>query len=152
MNKNLIAMASITIRAPLALVWQALVEPKAIKEYMFGTEVKSDFRQGSPIVWKGTWKGKPYEDKGTILQLQPERKLQYSHFSPLAGMEDKPQNYHTVTIELLAQGDHTVVMLSQDNNSSEEERDHSRENWETMLESLKDFVEKKTGAEAGGKK
>ncbi len=143
MKKNLIAMASITIRAPLASVWQALVEPKAIKEYMFGTEVHSDFREGSPIRWKGVWQGKPYEDKGTILELRPQRKLQYSHFSPLGGAEDIPQNYHTVTIELLAEGDQTVVLLSQDNNASEEEREHSKQNWMNMLEALKDFVEKK---------
>lgn len=141
-DRSLIAMASISINAPISRVWQALVEPRAIKEYMFGTNVESDFKEGSSIKWKGVWQGKPYEDKGTILQLQPERKLQYSHFSPLGGAEDIPQNYHTVTIELLAEGRQTMVLLSQDNNSSEEEREHSRQNWMTMLEALKAYTEK----------
>ena len=32
MNNNLIAMASITINAPVSKVWQALVEPEAIEQ------------------------------------------------------------------------------------------------------------------------
>jgi uncharacterized protein YndB with AHSA1/START domain len=141
MNKNLIATASIPIKATPSKVWQALIEPEAIKQYMFGTEVHSDSKEGSPIRWKGTWQGKPYEDKGVILQLTKEHKLRYSHFSPLAGMPDEPQNYHTVTVELLPEGDQTMVVLEQDNNTSEEEREHSRQNWSMMLESLKQYVE-----------
>src|SRR5919199_1123323 len=96
MNRNLVARASITIDAPRAQVWSALVNPEAIKQYMFGTNVVSDWREGSPIVWKGEWQGKSYEDKGVILELKPGRTLQYSHFSPLSGAPDRPENYHTV--------------------------------------------------------
>src|SRR5215831_12345084 len=98
MTKNLVAKASAIIAAPREKVWNALVTPAAIKQYMFGTDVTSDWREGSPIRWKGMWKGKPYEDKGTILQLKPGRVLQYSHFSPLSGVPDKPENYHIVTV------------------------------------------------------
>ena len=63
----------------------ALVDPAAIKQYMFGTTVESDWREGSSIVWKGEWQGRAYEDKGVILRLEPGRLLQYSHFSPLSG-------------------------------------------------------------------
>ncbi len=104
MDTNLIARASIAINAPSADVWDALVNPEAIEQYMFGTHVTTDWREGSPITWKGEWEGKPYEDKGVILKLEPERTLQYSHFSPLAGLPDKPENYHTVTIEPLGRG------------------------------------------------
>jgi uncharacterized protein YndB with AHSA1/START domain len=108
---------------------------------MFGTNVASDWKEGSPIVWKGEWKGKAYEDKGVILKLQPERMLQYSHFSPLSGQPDKPENYHTVTIELSSDEAKTLVSLSQDNNPTEEARKHSEENWKTMLANLKKFLE-----------
>jgi uncharacterized protein YndB with AHSA1/START domain len=37
MDKNLIARASISIDAPSEKVWNALVNPEAIKQYMFGT-------------------------------------------------------------------------------------------------------------------
>ncbi len=141
MDKNLIARASTTINAPSVQVWTALVDPQAIKQYMFGTDVVSTWREGSPIVWKGEWQGKSYEDKGVILQLRPERILQYSHFSPLSGLPDQPENYHTVTVELSAAGKQTEVSLAQDHNASEEERAQSEENWRTMLTALKKFVE-----------
>jgi len=141
MPRNLVAKASVSIRAASARVWEALVNPGIIKQYMFGATVLSDWREGSPIVWKGEWQGKSYEDKGVILQLKPLRRLQYSHFSPLSGLSDRPENYHTVTIELSEANGRTTIALSQDNNPTEESRDHSRRNWELMLVSLKQLVE-----------
>jgi uncharacterized protein YndB with AHSA1/START domain len=141
MGKNLIARASITINAPSTNVWNALVNPEAIKQYMFGTNVVSDWKEGSPIVWKGEWQGKSYEDKGVILQFKPGRTIQYSHFSPLSGLADKPESYHTVTIELSNEGTQTRVSLSQDNNPTEQAREHSEKNWGMMLTALKKFLE-----------
>jgi len=140
-NETLVASASITIDAPKDKVWDALVDPKAIKQYMFGTNVTSDFREGGPITWKGEWQGREYEDKGTVLQAKPGEVLQYTHFSPLAGLPDKPENYHTVTINLSPDGGGTRVSLSQDNNPTEEEKKHSEDNWKMMLGKLKEYLE-----------
>ena len=141
MTQNLIAKASTTVNAPSARVWKALTDQAALKQFMFGSTVVSDWKKGSPITWSGEWKGKPYQDKGRILRIEPERVLQYSHYSPLAGQPDKPENYHTVTVELGEAGDQTRVSLSQDKNSTEEARAHSQKNWETMLKGLKQYVE-----------
>jgi uncharacterized protein YndB with AHSA1/START domain len=141
MMMTYIARQSITIHAPVTQIWRALVTPSMIKHYMFGTEVVSDWKKGSPIVWKGVWEGKPYEDKGTILRFEPEQVLQYSHFSPLSGVADSPDNYHNVTVELASQGAETRVTLSQDNNATEDEQKHSEELWGMMLAALKKFVE-----------
>lgn len=141
MNTNLIARTAVTVNATNAEVWDALVNPEAIKQYYFGTNAVSDWLEGSPIVWKGEFKGKQYEDKGVILRLEPGKVLQYSHFSPLSGLPDKPENYHTVTIELSGERNQTHVSLAQDNNSTEDARDHSQQNWGTMLESLKKLLE-----------
>jgi uncharacterized protein YndB with AHSA1/START domain len=141
MPTNLIAKASVSIAAPAAKVWDALVNPPVIKQYMFGTTVASDWKQGSAISWKGEWKGKPYEDKGKILQIEPRRLLQYTHYSPLSG-PDVPENHHTVTIEIAEAGAQTRVSLSQDNNASEDARQHSEKNWKMMLDGLKKLMEK----------
>jgi uncharacterized protein YndB with AHSA1/START domain len=141
MENNLIAKVSITINAPNAKVWNALVEPAAIKQYMFGTNVVSDWQEGSPIFWRGEWQGKPYEDRGVILKLKPGQTIQYSHFSPLSGLPDVLESYHTVTIELSEEGAETLVSLSQDNNSTEQDREHSEKNWDMMLTSLKKYLE-----------
>jgi uncharacterized protein YndB with AHSA1/START domain len=138
---NLIARSSIIIDAPAEKIWKALVTPATIKQYMFGTSVTSDWKEGSPITWKGEWQGRPYEDKGVIRQFQPGRALQYTHFSPMLGLPDKPENYHTVTIQLSPEENKTRVSLTQDNNRTEEERAHSEKNWTMMLEGLKKVVE-----------
>ena len=135
-----VAKASATIDASADRVWEALVTPSIIKQYMFGTNVTSDFKQGSPITWKGEWQGRPYEDKGVIQKIERLRTLQFTHFSPLAGLPDKPENYHKVTIELSPNGSTTKVSLSQDNNPTDEEREHSEQNWNMMLEGMKKLL------------
>ena len=142
MSKNLIAQVSIVVNASREKTWNALVDPESIKQYMFNTTVVSDWHESSPIIWKGEWQGKSYEDKGVILQLKPERIIQYSHYSPLSGLPDKPENYHTVTIELSEENDQTRITLTQDKNATEEERIESENNWKMMLASLKRLLEK----------
>ena len=106
-----------------------------------GSQVVTDWQPGSPIVWKGEYEGKEYEDKGEIVEIEPEQRLKVTHFSPLTGQEDIPANYHTVLYELENHGRKTRVSLSQDNNSSEEAAEHSKANWEKMLAGLKEVVE-----------
>ena len=141
MAKGQVAKASIAVNVRISKVWDALVNPDAIKRYMFGASVVSDWREGSPIVWKGEWQGRAYQDKGVILRLKPGRTLQYTHFSPLSGVPDTQENYHTVTIELSTEGNKTRVVLTQDNNPTEQARVHSERNWNTMLATLKKFLE-----------
>lgn len=144
MNKQFIARSAIFINATKEKVFDALISPEAIKQYMFGTTVISDWKQGSPIIWKGEWQGKKYEDKGTILQLDFGKIIQYTHYSPVSGLPDTPENYHTVTFELSEENSSTKVILTQDNSPTEEERDHSEENWNVMLNLLKQFVENRS--------
>ena len=141
MTQELIAQASIDISAPRSEVWSALISPAAIRLYMFGTEVVSDWKKGSPITWQGEWEGKPYKDKGTIVEIQRGELLKYTHFSPRAGLPDRPENHHTVSIELDDDGGDTRVTLTQDNNSSEDARIHSEKNWGMMLGALKKYLE-----------
>jgi uncharacterized protein YndB with AHSA1/START domain len=141
--KGLVARAQVRIGAPVSVVWDALVNPEMIRQYMFGTEAASEWREGSVITWRGVWQGKEYEDKGIILEMVPGRRISYSHFSPLSGLPEIPENYHNVTVELSRVGDDTVVRLSQDNNPTEEARLHSQRNWEAMLVGLKNLLESK---------
>src|SRR5262245_25991063 len=130
MNNGIAATATTTIHAPASEVWDALVDPKKIKQYMFGTDVTSDFRVGSPITWTGEWKGKRYEDKGVIKQATPGRVLEYTH------------NEHTVLVELTGNNGTTNVRLTQDNNADEKAKQESEKNWAMMLDGLKKLVER----------
>lgn len=136
-----VATAETDISASPARVWAALTDPEQIKRYMFGSQVETDWRPGSPIVWKGTYEGKEYEDKGEILEIEPERRMKVTHFSPLSGQPDRPENYHTLTYDLQERGGATHVRLSQDNNASEEEAEHSEGMWKMLLDGLKETVE-----------
>lgn len=144
MKNNLIAKSSVTINAPATKVWNGLTNPAMIKVYMMGANVESDWKKGSKITWKGEFKGKSFKDKGEILQIEPGKKLQYSHFSPLSGKEDAAENYHNVTIKLDENDDKTTVSLSQDKNATEEAKEESQINWEIMLKGLKKIVEEKS--------
>jgi uncharacterized protein YndB with AHSA1/START domain len=136
-----VARASAVIEASKEEVWEALTDPDSISQYMFGTKVATDWKEGSPITWEGEWDGQPYQDKGTVHEVHAPQVLEYSHFSPLSGLPDVPENYHTVRVEVFEDGPATRVTIIQDNNETPEAREHSEKNWQSMLDGLKEFVE-----------
>lgn len=137
-----LAEKRITINAPAVAVWQALTDPEKVKVYLHDTNLVTDWKVGAPITWKGEWKGKSYEDKGEVLAVEPGKLLKNTHWSPMGGTEDKPENYHTVTYELAEQSGKTVLTLTQDNNASQEEADKMAENnWGPVLEGIKAVAE-----------
>ncbi len=138
---DFVARAKVNIQASAARIWDALTNTEMIRQYMFGAQVISDWKEGSTILWRGEWQGRPYEDRGVILQMVPERILRYSHYSPLSGLPDIPENRHQVTIELEEEGEYTQVILSQNHNPSEEDQKHAQKNWEMMLDRLKQLLE-----------
>jgi uncharacterized protein YndB with AHSA1/START domain len=136
-----VATARCEIDATPDKVWQALTDPGLIKKYMFGSEVKTDWKPGSAITWQGEFEGRKYEDKGQIIAVEPGRRLEVTHFSPLTGQEDRPENYHRVLYELQQTAGGTSIQLTQDNNSSADEAEHSAANWQMMLDGLKKVAE-----------
>ncbi|CAN5343311.1 SRPBCC family protein [soil metagenome] len=141
MNDNLIATATVRVAASPEDVWQALTDPVLIERYFFGTTAESDWHPGSPITWSGEYDGKEYLDHGTILEAVPRERLVHTHFSPLTGREDVPENYHTLTWSLTPEAEGTILTLTQDNNHSYDEVEHSEKNWHEVLEGLKSVVE-----------
>ena len=141
MTNTFVAKAAITINAPTARVWDALTQPELIKQYLFGTKVTTDWQVGSPIVYEGVWEGKAYKDKGKVLQVQPGKLLVSTFWSSLAGLPDVPESYQTVRYELSTEGSGTKLTLTQDNNATQVEADHSAQNWSMMLAGMKKLLE-----------
>jgi uncharacterized protein YndB with AHSA1/START domain len=133
---------SITIHASASEVWQALTDPKLIRQYLFGTNAKSDWKKGSPITYSGEYEGKKYEDKGEVIEAEPGKLLHTTYFSPMVDGEDKPENYHHVVYTLEPSNGDTTVHLSQDNIKDEKGLKHVEENWTKVLEVMKDLLEK----------
>jgi uncharacterized protein YndB with AHSA1/START domain len=130
-----------TFQATPASVWDALTNPEKIKVYLFGTETISDWKAGSPIIFRGEWEGKAYEDKGTILEIEEEKILKYTYWSNFAGLPDIPENYFTITYRLEKEGSGTLFTLEQGKFKTQEAMDHSRENWNKVMGTMKGMLE-----------
>ncbi len=141
------AEVSSEIRATPREVWKALTTPALLKRYFMGADVESDFKVGSPITFRGNFKGKAYQDKGEIKVATPDKRLEFSHFSPLSGLPDKPENYHLVSIDLSTRNGATKVSLTQSNleggpkPSDAKMRPEFEKNWAGVLAGLKKVVE-----------
>jgi uncharacterized protein YndB with AHSA1/START domain len=138
---KLTATARALIRAERPAVWSVITDSGLMSKAFFGAKVETDWRAGSSITYSGEWEGKSFEDKGEILQVRPNEMLQFTHFSPLSGAPDVPENYHTVTFELADKGAATELVVTQTNASSPEEQKHSTANWVKVVETVKELAE-----------
>jgi uncharacterized protein YndB with AHSA1/START domain len=142
MAGNYVAASTVSIDAPPRRVWQVITDPAAVKEFMFGAELTTDWTVGGPMVWRGEWEGKAYRDKGEILEIEPAQRLVHTHFSPLGGQEDAPENYHTLTWTLEDDAGKTRLTLFQDNNDSPEAARHSQGMWDRLVADVKKIAER----------
>ncbi len=140
-SKGYVATAETEIAAPRTRVWEVLTDLAQMAKLWFGAQVATDWKPGSPITWSGVWEGRPYQDKGEVLAVEPEQLLTFTHFSPRTGQPDIPENHHTLTFTLTGEGTTTHVRLTQDNNPSEEAAMHSQGMWEALVAKLKEAVE-----------
>jgi uncharacterized protein YndB with AHSA1/START domain len=138
---GIVATARVEVDAPVERVWTALTDPGEVKAWMFGTDLATDWLEGSPITWSGDYNRRPYQDKGEVVAVDEPHSFTVTHFSPLTGQPDVPENYHTLTYRLEPHGNSTLLSLSQDNNADADEAEHSRANWEQALSALRAHVE-----------
>ncbi|MEP7048587.1 MAG: SRPBCC domain-containing protein [Ilumatobacteraceae bacterium] len=145
---DVVASASIVVDRPRDAVWNALTDPALVSQYFMGATVKTDWQVGHPITFTGTWKDKPFEDKGEILDFKPQKEMSYSHWSSLSGSKDSPENYHVLHIKVAdADGGGTKVTLEQSNlnggvtDDDRKNRSDYEKNWTSTLEGLKKVAE-----------
>ena len=141
MDRELISKTSIAINAPVAKVWDALINPDVIKQYFFGAEVVSGWKEGSPITFRGEYQGNKYEEKGVLLHVKPERLLQYTHWSNFDELPDAPENYRTWTFRLSEEDTHVLLSITEDNIPTEKKRESSDEFWTGVLATIKQLLE-----------
>jgi uncharacterized protein YndB with AHSA1/START domain len=142
------AQVSTDMETSLESAWKALTNTDVLGRAFFGSKVETTWKVGSPIYFRGEWKGKKFEDKGNILTFSPQKQLRFTHWSPLSGLEDKPENYHLVTFDLLP-GAKTKVRVTQDNENETPVDDATKQeltkNWTAILDGLKKAAEKTYG-------
>jgi uncharacterized protein YndB with AHSA1/START domain len=101
------------VHAPVREVWALLVDQERLGVLFWRSMVESDFRVGSPIVWKGTWEGKPFEDTGQILKREEGELFQYSNWSPTSGTPDEMAWWNILTFRLSEEKDGVRVVFLQ---------------------------------------
>jgi uncharacterized protein YndB with AHSA1/START domain len=139
MSESLVAKRSVTVHADAAKVWDALTNPEMIKQYLYGTRAFSDWTEGSSITYEGVWQGKSYKD---IKKIELRRILVTTYWSALSGLPDLPENYSTVTYALSERDGETTLTVTTDNIDTKESVDHTEANWNSVLEKLKELLEK----------
>jgi uncharacterized protein YndB with AHSA1/START domain len=150
MKGPLVLKSKISIQAPPARVWDVLVNPEHTKKYMFGCEALSDWKVGSPLLWKGVFEGQELVAvKGEIVKIEPGKLLSYTTIDPnTTAYADIPENYLTVTYELEPQNGGTVLTVTQgdfatvaDGQQRYDEVNDGGQGWDPLVAEIKKVAE-----------
>ena len=119
-------------------LWQALTSSEFSKAYWFGTELRSDWRVGSPfaLVMDGTT-----SDVGEILEYDPPRRLSYT-FQHVLREEFRNERPTKVVFTLEQHGKLVKLTLTHEGFDGVPELLNAISNgWPAILSSLKSLLE-----------
>jgi uncharacterized protein YndB with AHSA1/START domain len=147
---ELLIRKAIDVDAPVETLWKVLTDSKFIPQYMFGCIAETDWKSGSPLLWKGASDGKLYV-KGHIVSIDHPRRLVYTIFDPNSTIKDIPQNYLTMTYDLKRRGERASVLeITQGDFATVEDGDnrykHSLDGDDSVLNGIKKLAEAELGA------
>ena len=134
--------SSTHIDAPIDVVWSAITTPSQIKKWFFDVDTESDWMVGSQLVHSGEYHGKPYLDKGEILEIEPPKRLVHTHLSDVSGKPDDPEHYQVVTWQLDQEDGGTELTIRERNLPSEDAAATSGQAWKAALMGLKAILER----------
>ena len=141
-----ISRSSVIIKTIKSKVWKAITDPDLVKQWQYGSQLFTDWKVGSDIVFRTEWEGQIFEQHGKILEIQENEYVIYDLFAPRPGLEDKPENYFIMKYILKARGNETELEIIQDDNRNIEGQDDSTQETEeaenSVLNELKKVAEK----------
>jgi uncharacterized protein YndB with AHSA1/START domain len=142
-NDNIVNK-TVHINAPTSAVWETLINPEIMQKWMSETEINilTDWQVGNPFIIRGILHRVKFENKGTVLQFEPEKILQYSHLSSLSRLPDKPENYTILEFSLAPINNQTELTFTASNFPTETIYKHFAFYWNVTLEILKRMIEK----------
>ena len=147
--EKLFVEKSIKINAPASRVWDALTRPEFTDqwalEFSGGAEfhIESDWKLGSPVLWKG--QDGSVIVQGNVTALELNKFLRFTVFD-VRGEKPPVTEEDGITYELTEQNGKTLLRLSQGDFSvmAEGEKYHrlSAEVWDRVLPKVKELAEK----------
>ena len=144
MRQDLVVSQTIEVNAPVSKVWDAMTNPEIIKEYLFGTETVTDWKVGNEVIFQGEYEGHQYRDKGVVRENVLNELLSYSYWSGFSGLEDKPENYSSVTYSLKSIDDNTTALTwTQKGYATEQAYEHSQTGMQEFMQGIKKIIETK---------
>jgi uncharacterized protein YndB with AHSA1/START domain len=128
-----VSRSSVTINAPRDDVWTAVTDPDYVRQWQYNSELTTDWVVGHAIRFSAEWQGQTLEQWGTVLVFDVPIRLRYSLFAPRPGLEDRPENYFTMTYELIDVGDGTRVTFIQEDHRLDDIEDDADEESPVLL-------------------
>ena len=133
--------STIIINATKDKVWETITKPELVKLWQYGSDLIATWKVGSKINFRTAWKDKVFEQWGTVLEFKPLEKLSYSLFAPRPDLEDKPENYFTMSYVLTAENNATKLEIIQQDNRANAVQEEPQGEENPVLQSLKNVVE-----------
>ena len=136
-----VSKSSIHIEASRETVWSVVTEPAYVKQWQYGSQLQTDWSVGSQIRFISEWQGQTFEQWGTVVHVDAPNRLAYSLFAPRPDLEDKPENYFTMTYILDGdEGATTLTILQEDPRPGAEDTVEDEED-NPVLAALKTLAE-----------
>jgi len=122
-----------------AKLWEALTDPKFIRQYFCGTHQESDWKPGAS--WKMITADGVVTDAGEVLEVEPQRKLVLkwrNEFRP----ELREEGYSRMTYELESRGDTVkLTVIHQVDKAPSKLLEAVSGGWPLILANLKSLLE-----------
>lgn len=146
---ELLIRKSIKVNAPVETLWKVLTGPEFIPQYMFGCNAETDWKRGSPLLWRGAADGKLYVH-GHIVSIGAPHSLEYTVFDSNSEMADIPSNYLTMKYTLQERGrDASTLEITQGDFAKVDEGERRYKDSlggdNSVLEGIKRLAEQQVG-------
>lgn len=135
-------VSTITIAAPIEKVWKTITDATLVKQWQYGSDLVTTWEVGSEIRFTTAWQDKVFEQWGTVLEVRTNQLVKYSLFAPRPGIEDKAENYFTMSYVLTSENGQTKLEILQEDNRPNAVQEEPQGEENPVLQSLKQIAEK----------
>ncbi|MBV6405261.1 MAG: SRPBCC domain-containing protein [Flavobacteriales bacterium] len=97
MESETIIQRTLLVDASPRAIWRVLTDPKLTKLYLAGSQARSTWKPGAPVLWVDKVDGQErLRAKGTVMASLADRRLRYTCLEVDGDLPDEPSSYTTV--------------------------------------------------------